>query len=269
MKTILIIGGDDRLLVTEKQLIRQGFRVGTLGLKAEEHGSFAESDVYLLPVPSTRDGKHVFAPLTGAVIPLAAVTQAAGDRLVLGCNCNLNVANYIDYGSLDGYSLLNAVPTAEGAIKLAIENTDFTLWKSRVLVIGYGRVGKILADRLRALGCSVTVSARKSGDLCLADALHYDYVRTEDLNRTPLDYDIVFNTVDHLVLDEQTLRESRISLMIELASKNGFDMETAKACGIKAIKAPGLPGKVAPVTAGKILSQTVTEILSRHYPANH
>ena len=44
---------------------------------------------------------------------------------------------------------------------------------SRVLVIGYGRVGRLLAHRLKGLGARVTVSARSFRDLAWIEAYGY------------------------------------------------------------------------------------------------
>ena len=159
---------------------------------------------------------------------------------------------------LNGAALLR---TAEGAIQLAIENTDFTLWKSRVLIVGYGRVGKVLACRLHALGCEVTVSARKESDLAFAQSLGYRVIKTKDLSEALPYCDIVFNTVDAPVIDDNMLEISAAKLMVDLSSKGGFDLESATKKGIVAFKAPGLPGKIAPVTAGKILAKIVFDIL--------
>ena len=112
------------------------------------------------------------------------------------------------------------MPTAEGAIKLAIENTDCTLWKSRVLVIGNGRVGKILAERLKALGAYVTVSARKPADFGLLSALGFDYINTEHLNLKPIDYNIVFNTVDAKVIDDKSFNEGAWKGVVKYAEEN-------------------------------------------------
>lgn len=39
----------------------------------------------------------------------------------------------------------NAVPTAEGAVQVAMEELPFTLHSARVLILGFGRVGKLTA----------------------------------------------------------------------------------------------------------------------------
>lgn len=261
MKKITVIGGDKRLKTAVKELCEKGFTVNTVGLYDNESGNM-DGDVFLLPVPTTKDGETVFAPFAKRKIYLSEVSDNADNRLLLTCNYSFKDKNCIDYGRLDSYSLLNAVPTAEGAIKLAIENTSFTLWQSRVLVIGFGRVGKVLADRLKALGAYVTVSARKPADFALIKALGYKAAETKTVGDTLSDYDIVFNTVDVKVIDERAFENCTVKLLIDLSSAGGFDLSYARDCGIHALKSPGLPGITAPLTAGKILAETVTEILS-------
>ena len=263
MRKITVIGGDKRIKITVTELEKKGFAVNTVGLYDDEEDN-TYGDVLLLPVPTTKDGETVFAPFAKRKIYLSEVADKADNRLLLTCNYSFKDKNCIDYGALDSYSLLNAIPTAEGAVKLAIENTSCTLWRSRVLVIGYGRVGKVLADRLKALGAYVTVSARKPADFALIKALGFNTIETKTVSDTLSDYDIVFNTVDVKVIDEKAFNNCTAKLLIDLSSLGGFDLYTARDCGITALKAPGLPGITAPVTAGKILAETVTEILNSH-----
>ena len=164
--------------------------------------------------------------------------------------------------NLDSFALLNAIPTAEAAIALTVQNTDFTLWNSRVLITGFGRVGKILAHRLSSLGADVTVSARKQSDFALATSLGYKILHTADLNKNPLDFDIIFNTLDFQVISNSSLKKTKASYILDLSSRGGFDLQYAKELGINAMMAPGLPGKTAPFTAGTILAQTVLELLN-------
>ena len=260
---ITVIGGDMRLITAKNELESKGFEVNSLGLFDGDNGDIKTADVLLLPVPTTRDKINVFAPLTGRVIPLDWVEENINDRqILLCCNYAFKKGKCVDYNRLDSYALLNAVPTAEGAIRWAIEKTPFTLWGARVLVIGYGRVGKVLANRLKALGCSVTVSARKSSDFALITDFNMEKTNTRFLNSSPLNFDIVFNTVDIPVLSNETLKKSPCEYILDLSSLGGFDLEFARSIGKTADMAPALPGKTAPYTAGKILAQTVTEIIS-------
>lgn len=265
MKKICIIGGDNRLKTAKHILEKQNFFVDSIGLYPEDKGKVELSDVLLFGVPTTKDGVTVYTPEADRKIYLEEIAKKVQNQLILCCNYKFENKNSIDYNTLDSYALLNAVPTAEGAIKLAIENTDFTLWKSKILVIGFGRVGKILADRLQNLGAKVTVSARNPKDFALLDALGFNYINTEGLNKSFLDYDIIFNTIDAAALNDNALKNCACNLIIDLSSKGGFDLNYAKSLGITALKPPGLPGKVAPKTAGEILAKTVTELIRFYY----
>ena len=266
MIKVTVTGGDQRLRIAAKRLEEAGLEVDTVGLYSGDAAVFENSDVILLPVPTTKDGETVFAPFSERRIYLSEIDRRTGkNQLILCCNYRFEGKNCVDYGKLDGYSLLNAVPTAEGAIKLAIERTPFTLWRSRVLVIGFGRVGKVLAQRLQALGCLVTVSARKSADFAMLDTLGINHINTEKLNELPLGYDIIFNTVDAAVINNTALERCTTELIIDLSSKGGLDLSAAKSLGIDAFAAPGLPGITAPRTAGEILAETVLQLINSYF----
>lgn len=259
---ITAVGGDERIKIAKKLLSDMGFTVGTVGLYENDSAGLSDGDVILLPVPTTKDGKTVFAPFSEHKIYLDEIALKANERPILTCNYTFKNKNCTDYGKLDSYALLNAVPTAEGAIELAIKHTPFTLWQSRVLVIGFGRVGKVLADRLHALGAYVTVSARKPSDLALIGISGCNAIKTSDVLENIKKQDIVFNTVDAKVISNEALKSCSDKLIIDLSSSGGFDIEAAKKHRVSAFKASGLPGICAPYTAGKILAETVAELLN-------
>ena len=173
-----------------------------------------------------------------------------------------------DYFAREELAVRNAVPTAEGAIQIAMEELGTTLFGARVLVIGYGRIGRLLAHRLKGLGARVTVSARKYEDLAWIEAFGCCAERTGELEGWLCSYDLIINTVPAPVLGEALLEDvSPECLIIDLASKpGGVDFEAAAALGIKVIWALSLPGKVAPVTSGKIIRDTVYHILQEAEP---
>ena len=263
MKKITIFGGDSRIQTVYYGLIDAGFTVDSFGLFEDESCDMESSDIFLLPVPTTRDSITVYAPLTGKNILLDNIAAKAENKLVLTGNHMLNTQKCIDYCKSDAYSLKNAVPTAEGAIALAVSNTPFTLWKSRALVIGYGRVGKIMAERLKGMHASVTVSARKSSDIALIQTLGFKSILTSQVPQKIQDFDIIFNTIDVPILESE-MEKLYGKTVIDLSSKGCFNHDKAKQAGVNAIKAPGLPGKTAPQTAGRILTETVLELIQQN-----
>ena len=157
----------------------------------------------------------------------------------------------------------NAVPTAEGAIEIAIAETPFTIHGSKSLVLGYGKIGKILSKDLYALGAQTYVEARKYADLAMIEGHGYEPLPLDNLKDHIHEFDIIFNTIPSLILDDEILTKvKKDALIIDLASKpGGIDFDAAKSYGLKVIWALSLPGKIAPVSSGAIIKDTIMNII--------
>lgn len=276
---LFLIGGDSRIGYMAEELARQGETVTGLGISSPDipvrllAEGVQGADAMILGVPATRDGETVFAPHYSGLLPIDGVLSlcAPGQTLLCGMpgpvlteKCRTAGVELIDYFSREELSLLNAVPTAEGALEIALRELPITLWNARCLVTGFGRIGRYLSGILAALGAEVTVSVRKNADFARCRMLGYASVHTAEITRTARAYDVIFNTVPARVIDAAVLSAlPKGALVIDLASlPGGVDTEAAAAFGINTIHALSLPGKVAPVTAGKILCDTVRNILS-------
>ena len=231
-------------------------------------------DCVILPLPAVGEGGILNAPLSDRKVPLSAVAGRLKPGQIL-CGGKLDAefvrsarekgCRVYDYFEREELAVKNAVPTVEGAIQIAMEELPTTLFGSRVLVIGYGRVGRLLAHRLKGLGARVTVSARSFRDLAWIEAYGYCAEHTDQLAGWLCSYDLIINTVPAQVLGEAALEDvSSDCLIIDLASRpGGVDFESAAALGIKVIWALSLPGKCAPDTAGQIIADT---LLSEYLP---
>ncbi len=283
--TYAVVGGDDRQAYLANLLLRDGYRVICSGLEnspilsSEVHAkslseSVSAADMVVLPLPVTGDGVTILANNSYTRLYLADVFDnlragalvAGGmlDKKLLDAAALRGIVMH-DYLRREEMSVLNAIPTAEGALEIAIRETDFTLHSSRCLVSGYGRIGKVLAKMLRDLGAEVTVSARKYADFAWIKQAGYMAVQAESISDCGKEYDIIFNTVPQILFDRHTLQKilNKTSvLIIDLASDpGGVDFEAAKQMGIKSIKALSLPGKVAPKTAAAIIRDTIYNIV--------
>lgn len=156
-----------------------------------------------------------------------------------------------------------AVPTAEGALAAAMAATDRTLQDARCLVIGFGRIGKLLAHRLRGLAAQTAVSARRYEDLAWIKALGYAPLRTDRLAGSLRPFHVIFNTVPALILDRKLLEEVRPDcVVIDVASApGGVDFAAARELGVTALQELALPGRVAPLTAAKAVRDAIHHIL--------
>ncbi len=275
----LILGGDERSLYLGEYLEANGLQVCYYAFRNTDcFESTAEAvntaDCIILPLPFTRDRVTLNAPLfdeTVAVSEIAAL--AAPGKVFFGgqlpksfCEeIEARGADCFDYFTLDELAIYNAVPTAEGVVGILINELPCTIQNMKCAVIGYGKVGKILAAELKALNCDVTVFARKETDCADAFAKNIKFEKINEYKNKTRDFDALINTVPTKVIGADELNCTRTGcVLIEIASQPyGIDFQAAKERAFDIIKAGSLPGKVAPKTAGELIARTLTPILKK------
>ena len=283
--TFSFIGGDLRQLRVISLLSDEGFHIRAFGF-GEEVNEIAKkvyvsrsvadclygADFVVLPLPYSIDKITINAPLTGLEISIGEVLEHVNKSMILFAGrCDKSLENQCaaegikiyDYAQREELAVMNAVPTAEGAIETSMANTPFTIKDSKCLVVGYGKIGKILSHDLKALGADVTATSRHKAVLAEIDAAGYHPVMTCDIKKVASDFNIIFNTVPDLVLGSAALAATdKDILIIDLASRpGGVDFDEAKRLGRRVIWALSLPGKVAPYTAGAIIKNTLINMI--------
>ncbi|MGN0462655.1 MAG: dipicolinate synthase subunit DpsA [Ruminococcus sp.] len=273
-KTFGVLGGDKRSFYLAKALKDDGYKVrlwgfDKLGTMDCEIASALDSDIIILPVIPFSDDENVVSPYSNSNLNLKEYEDTLKDKIIFTGIKDKFLSAFPDlenkvssYSDREEFAVKNAVPTAEGAIEQALMHSDITINGSKVLVCGYGRIGKVLSEMLRGMGADVTVSARKQSDLAWIKLNGFAGIKTGDFTEIN-SYNFIFNTIPSLILSEDVLRElSKDTLIIDLASlPGGVDFAYAEKCGIKAIHALSLPGKIAPKSAGEIIESTILNIL--------
>lgn len=283
-KTFAIIGGDKRQLYCARQIADDGYEVilggfdkvlsmrGVSGLSEIE--AIEKSDAVILPLPCVdKDGyipsafsdKKISVKELEPYLCTKRVFCGMKDKL-LSFTKLLNPLMINDYYEREDFVLANAYVTAEGAISIAMEKFEGTLNGTKILVCGFGRIGKALVTLLKGFNPDLTVSARKPQDLTAIRIAGAKAVHTREL--LTLDkFDIIFSTVPSMIFECDLMAKiATDALLIDLASAKGsVDYEAAKRLGIDAIHALSLPGKSAPKTAGKIIKDTVYTILEEEH----
>ena len=228
----------------------------------------SNSNIVISGMPFTKDGIIVNAPFSEKEIEISEIFKylsgktfiAGGIPEDLGADKEINT---IDLLRNEKLTILNAIPTVEGAIRIAIEEREETIHESNVLICGFGRIGKILCDRFNSLGANIYCSARKETDLAWIREKRYIPLKYDELSKYANKFDIVINTVPSIILDEEKLGYLKKDVVIiDLASNpGGVDKESAKKLGIKVITAPGIPGKEMPKTAAKYIKDVIDEVI--------
>lgn len=276
-----IIGGDKRQVAMAESISSDGYNVNVSGFEKinfyngvkqttlEE--TILNSKYIILPLPVTKGNKLLNAPYSNKEIILDDdFANLLVDKMVF-CGIKSKLTNksdiwktidLYDYSIREDFAIRNAIPTAEGAIEIAMREYKGTINGSKCLVAGFGKIGKALSKMLMGIGADLIVSARSQKDFAYIETLGYKYIKTENISTTS-GYDIIFNTIPEMIFDAHTLALcARDSLVIDLASApGGVDSEAATRLGIKSIQALSLPGKVAPNKSGEIIKKTIYNII--------
>lgn len=227
-----------------------------------------ESNIVITPIPFSKDKVHI----TGESINVLDFISNCKGKLVIGgafkaFKREFDESNieYVDLMERDSIAYLNAIPTAEGAILKAMEYTDYTIHAANVLVLGFGRVGKILADKLKGLNANVFCEARNEKDLAHINALGYNVVELTNMINVLDKMDIIFSTVPTMILNREELKQlNKDVVIIDLASAPGsVDYDVCRELGINAYLELALPTKVAPKSAAKYLKEEIDRIIFR------
>jgi len=280
------IGGDARQLEVIKKFIELDAAVTLIGfdnLESNFTGAtkkdltmdvLQDTEVLILPIVGTDDEGYVESIFCSKPLQLTEKHfESLNPKIViytgmaknylknLAQKYNIQLVEILDR---DDVAIYNSIPTVEGALMMAIQNTDITIHGSNCIVLGLGRVGMSMARALHALGASVRVGARKPEHLARVHEMGLTPFELKDLSEQVKNVDILYNTIPKLIVTPQIIaRMPQHTLIIDLASKpGGIDFRYAEKRGIKALLAPGLPGIVAPKTAGQIIANTLSRLVS-------
>lgn len=280
--SFLILGGDDRLVELANIFIGKGYKVYTHGMdktancQAENIGSLEEAvskcDIIVGPIPFSKEGKTVNSNYSKEPIEIDNLfSKITPEKKLFFGSLNKDSRElaekynikYEDYHKDESYQILNTIPTAEGAIALMVSETDKTVFGSNVLVLGYGRIGKLLSEYAKSMGAKVFVEARKDEDLTWIKSKGMNELHLNNLQDQIGNMDIIVNTVPALLLDEKELElVKKDVLILDLASlPGGVNHAYAKQIGIKSIHALGIPGKIAAKSAAEYIFNTILKKL--------
>ena len=283
---VAFIGGDARQLEVIKKFIELDASVTLVGfnnLDSTFTGAvkrdltldiLGQMDALILPMVGTDDEGYVTSIFHSKPIHLTEkhfesmnpnlVIYTGMAKSYLKNNCHSHNIKLIEVLSRDDVAIYNSIPTMEGALMVAIQNTDFTIHGSTCIVLGLGRCGLSMARALHALGAKVKVGARKPEHLARIYEMGLTPFEITELCEQVSSADIIFNTIPALVLNAKVIAcMPHHALIVDIASKpGGVDYRYAEKRGIKAILTPSLPGIVAPRTAGQIMAKILSRLVS-------
>jgi len=287
--TVAVIGGDSRMLEHMRLARLAGAKVqhyGSVPGAEEAAGGPAATSVVeavkgariiSCPIPGVADDDALYAKFTTERLRMTneVLKGAAPGAMMFTCWSTPKMDEWakgtpveiIAYGEDDALSILHAVPTAEGAIRVAIENTEDTILGMKVLCIGLGRIGISVVQAFEGLKARVTLAARNPAQLARAWAMNAEPVELADLGERIGEFSLIVSSASGRVLGEMLLARTRPDVVIiDLCSPPGsVDFDAAKALGRKVVWARAQAGR-APRRAGYDEWQVLMRIVRERVP---
>ncbi len=281
-----VIGGDFRLCSLSKMLSNDKNIVSVFAMEnskeIEEEETIKKcksieeaieiSNIIIGSIPFLKSNGEMYTSFSDKIIRVEDFTKKNyKDKIFIAGNISNSVKEkleksyekVIDVMKQEELVILNTIATAEGAIEVAIQNTDTIIHGSNVLILGFGRVAKEVATKFHGLSAKVTCAARKSTDLAWIKAQGYEEVNIYELGEDLKKYDIIINTIPQMIIDKEEMQFMKHNvLLIDLASSpGGINVEDAKQMNLKFVWALALPGKIAPVTSAEFIKDTIYNLI--------
>ncbi|URN93461.1 MAG: dipicolinate synthase subunit DpsA [Candidatus Pristimantibacillus lignocellulolyticus] len=282
---VLLLGGDARQLEVIHKLCELNAQVTVCGFDQRkelnpravavdlEVSSLEDLDALILPAVGPDDDGFIQTVFSSEslqltkeyllALPKHCTIYTGIAKSYLKQLCNDGGYQLVELFERDDVAIYNSIPTAEGALMMAIQHTDITIHRSNSMVLGFGRTGITMARTLQALGSNVYFGVRRSEQYARAYEMGFNPFYTKDLEQFVGNIDLLFNTIPTMIITAQIIEKlQKSTVIIDLATKpGGTDFHFAEERGMKALLAPGLPGIVAPRTAGLLLADCLSQLI--------
>jgi dipicolinate synthase subunit A len=293
--TIAIVGGDRREQEIARCAAAEGATVRSFGFPWPTSGiegvlqaksareALKDAHIALFPIPGIAADGALFAPsCPDRIVPdremMASMRRPA--HVILGWadanlkgHCEALDISIHEYEWDQDLMLLRGPAIVEGMLRVIIENTDITIHRAQVCMVGQGTIGTLATRALVGLGARVHVAARNRIQRAAAYAAGAEPHELTELVTVLPTSDILISSVPAQVVDRRLLEtmNSR-SLLIDLAAPpGGIDRAAAQELGLKFIWARGL-GSRAPITVGRSqwsgIRRRVVDIVGAHHGAS-
>ena len=274
-----ILGGDLRSFFLAKQLSKEKNEVKIYGFEKIENLKQQESyetillnsNVIILPIPLTRDKSTLNMPFSNQKIEIKELINKLENKKIFVGNIPTEIKNQleeknnkvIDFMEKEEFAILNAIPTAEATIEIILKHTKKILQASECLIMGYGRIGKVLAHKLKGMSAKVTCMITNEVEKAWAIAYGHDIITIQNLKNNfakVKQFDVIINTIPTNILYEELKQLKKETLIIDLASKPyGIDRKLVEQEKLNFVEALGLPGKSAPTTSAKYMKDIIKQ----------
>lgn len=203
-------------------------------------------DYLVLPIPSSRDGVYI----TNTNIRFCDIIPLLNNvEIFLGCKEKIDYEfgneKFYDIADNETFKQKNAILTVEGVLALSIKNTLRSIHGSKILIVGYGRIGSYLAKQLSSLGAKIFIVEKDVEKVKKCD----NFVTDINLLEKNIDFDMIYNTVDENILNDYT-------------STTIFDISNTLS-GYNIISTKSLPAIYSAYSSALIVAESIYSFINR------
>ncbi len=255
----IIIQDDNRYFYTQKFLESKNISIKTFlheKLKPSDLSANLNPKFILFEFKKEPD-KNIFSPKFFSQLNKNTLIFSGVENKYLKFISRHNNLFYKPIMNSNYISILNSVPTAEGIIFYLIKNLNQTISKSNILIIGYGRCGKTLADKLKKLDANVFINTLKKSDYAIALKNKFKLIYDLNFDFMQKKIDAVINTAPTKTISDQILKAMPKNILLFDITNYGFDLNLAKERNISSDRILSIPSKFASKTSGEIIGKYI------------
>lgn len=274
-KNILILGGDERQKHLNDLLIENKIQCTTIFTSQEKEYLYeylSAADTVILPLPITKDGENINSDNDELCLNIDEVVNSISpSQTVIGGIITKKIRTifedkqikYFDFYADEGFITYNAFLTAQGTVYLLLENTSEYVVSKKILITGFGRVGKAVSHFMNVMGLDVYVAVRSETQKSEASSYGYRVIDISDIDSTVYLFDFIVNTVPSVIFSNNSIKLIKDDCVyIELASAPfGAEREVFKKHEKKHIFAASLPGKLYPSASAKAIYKSISKYI--------
>lgn len=255
----LLIGNDKKMQACANRLIQRGY-FATCCEKEEIGNILPFYPNIILPLPTLANGI-----ISGTGLSSEGFAELLGktQRVFYG-NLSYNPfgERALSYYN-ESFLVKNSRLTAQGTLRIILENTDRDIYSMKAAVLGYGRCGKAICKVLQSNGADVVSVSRSHYSTTVAENEKLSTMRFEEFFGNIQNFDVIVNTVPYNIIGKAAAeRLTKKNLYIEIASKPyGFNINETDKYNFRYILAESLPGRFTPASAGENIADTVIEMI--------
>lgn len=158
------------------------------------------------------------------------------------------------------FSMQNAILTAEGILENMIAKSPISIFKQKILILGFGRVGKATSKIFAQISLDFAVCSHNEDNFALSQVFTPHTFFAKEVLPHLHTFDVIINTIPATIFNADHLKQIKPScLFLEIASIQSI--VNSENLQFEYLQCPALPQKFSATTAGTLLFECIEKML--------